>query len=64
MTNGDWVRSMTNEQLADWLEGFAEAFVSFWITPHDQVDWSRIKQNDYRIQLNWLNSEYSEEMEF
>ena len=29
MKNGDRIRLMTDEQFADWLEDFAEAYTSF-----------------------------------
>ena len=57
MTNGERIRSMTNEQLAEFLEDFAEAYVSFWIMPLDQCDFSH-REQDKKIQLSMLKSEY------
>ena len=63
LTNGDYIRSLTDEQLAVWLENFAESYVSFWIAPQDMCDFSHRKA-DIRIQLEWLQSEHIVEIEF
>lgn len=58
MTNFDRIRQMSVEEFTDWLEDFAEAYVSFWIMPFDQCDFSH-RQQDKTIQLHMLRSEYS-----
>ena len=57
MTNGERIRSMTDEQLAEFLEDFAEAYISFWIMPFDQCDFSH-REQDKKLQLSMLKSEY------
>lgn len=63
MTQGDRIRAMTNEELAEWMEDFAEAYVCFWIIPGDQCDFSH-REQDKLIQLDMLNSEYNDTMPF
>lgn len=48
---------MTDEQLAEFLEDFAEAYVSFWIMSFDQCDFSH-REQDKKLQLSMLKSEY------
>ena len=63
MTHGDRIRAMTNEELAEWMEDFAEAYVSFWIMPGDQCDFSH-RDQDKKLQLHMLNSEYRDSIPF
>ena len=58
MKNGDRIRLMTDEQFADWLEDFAEAYTIFWINP--DADFSH-RDEDKKIQLRMLRSEYIDE---
>lgn len=57
MTNGDKIRNLSDDELADFLEDFAEAYVSFWIMPGDQCDFSH-REKDKQIQLEYLKSQY------
>ena len=54
---------MTNEELAEWMEDFAKAYVCFWIMPGDQCDFSH-REQDKLIQLDILNSEYNNTIPF
>jgi len=40
MNNFDRIRQMSEEEFAEWLEDFAEAYVSFWIMPGSMCDFS------------------------
>ena len=48
---------MSSEEFAEWLKDFAEAYVSFWIMPGSECDFS-YREEDKRIQLEMLMSEY------
>lgn len=54
MTNFDRIRRMTEEEFADWLEDFAEAYVAFWLPNICRS----VREDDKRIQLDMLKSEY------
>jgi len=54
MTNFDRIRQMTEEEFADWLEDFAEAYVEFWLLGTCKS----VREDDKRIQLGMLKSEY------
>lgn len=57
MTNFDRIRQMSKEEFAEWMEDFAEAYVSFWIMPCSECDFSH-REEDKKIQLEMLISEY------
>ena len=63
MTNGNRIRQMTDEELSDWMEDFAEAYVAFWIMPGDMCDFSH-REEDKKIQLGMLRSEYVDDKMF
>lgn len=63
MTNGERIRSMTNEEFAEFLEDFAEAYVTFWICPGEMCDFSH-RECDKNIQLGMLNAEYIDDKIF
>lgn len=64
MKNSEWLKTLTNEQLVEWMEDFAEAYVCFWISPPEECDFSH-RDDDKRIQLDWLDEEhYDENKEF
>lgn len=63
MTNREWLKTLTNDQFAEWLEDFAEGYVCFWILHYDMCDFSH-RDDDKEIQLNWLNSEHNNEFKF
>lgn len=48
---------MSEEEFAEWLEDFAEAYVSFWIMPGSMCDFSH-REKDKEIQLQMLKSDY------
>ena len=54
---------MSEEEFAEWLEDFAEAYVSFWIMPRDMCDFSH-RDRDKEIQLRMSKSEYIENTMF
>ncbi len=55
MTNFDRIRQMTEEEFADWLENFAEAYAAFWLL---ESTCKSVREDDKRIQLDMLRSEY------
>ena len=57
MNNFDRIRQMSEEEFVEWLEDFAEAYVSFWIMPSGMCDFSH-REKDKKIQLEMLISEY------
>ena len=61
MKNSDRIKLMTDEQFADWLEDFAEAYTSFWINP--DADFSH-RDEDKKIQLRMLQEENLDEYLF
>ena len=61
MTNREWLRTLSDEQLAEWLEDHMEAYVRFWIMP--DCDFSH-REEDKEILLNMLRSEHIGEVEF
>ena len=48
---------MSEEEFAEWMEDFAEAYVDFWIMPMDMCDFSH-RDRDKEIQLQMLESTY------
>ena len=63
MTNFDKIRQMPIEEFVDWMENFAEAYVGFWIAPASECDFNHGEQ-DKKIQLGYLKSEYSDVDEY
>ena len=57
MNNFDRIRQMSEEEFAEWLEDFVEAYVSFWIMPGGMCDFSH-REKDKEIQLQMLKSDY------
>ncbi len=57
MDNFDRIRQMSVEEFVEWMEDFAEAYVSFWIIPGSMRDFSH-REEDKKIQLEMLMSEY------
>ena len=57
MNNFDRIRQMSEEEFAEWLEDFVEAYVSFWIMPRGMCDFSH-REKDKEIQLQMLKSDY------
>lgn len=49
---------MSEEEFAEWLEDFAEAYVSFWIMPYGMCDFSH-REKDKEIQIQMLKSDYT-----
>lgn len=45
---------MSEEEFADWLEDFAEAYVAFWLPSIC----CQVRKDDKKIQLDMLKSEY------
>lgn len=54
MTNFERIKSMSEEEFADWLEDFAEAYVAFWLPSIC----CQVREDDKKIQLDMLKSEY------
>lgn len=54
---------MSIEEFVDWIENFAEAYVTFWIAPASECDFSH-REQDKKIQLGYLKSEYSDVDEY
>lgn len=54
MTNFEKIKSMSEEEFADWLEDFAETYVAFWLPGM----WYQVREDDKKIQLDMLKSEY------
>ena len=63
MTNREWLNSLTDVEFANWLEDFAESYITFWIMPFDKCDFSH-RNYDKTVQLLWLESEHMEDVEF
>lgn len=61
LTNGDYIRSATDEELAEILEDIIKAHVGFWITPEaPSLDhW----EQDKKMQLEWLKSKRLQDVE-
>ena len=57
MNNFDKIRQMPEEEFVEWMEDFAEAYVSFWIMPGSMCDFSH-RDKDKEIQLQMLKSDY------
>lgn len=49
---------MSEEEFAEWLEDFAEAYVSFWIMPYGMCDFSH-REKDKEMQIQMLKSNYT-----
>lgn len=54
MTNFERIKSMSEEEFADWLEDFAEAYVAFWLPDIC----CQVRKDDKKIQLDMVKSEY------
>lgn len=55
MTNFDRIRQMTEEEFADWLEDFTEAYVAFWLPSIC----CQVREEDKKIQLDMLREKYA-----
>lgn len=62
MNNFDRIRQMSEKEFVEWLEDFAETYVSFWIMP-DGCDFSH-RDEDKKIQFQMLKSDYIDDRIF
>ena len=61
-TNGDSIRALNNEQLAEWIEDYVQKYINFWVNPDHYLLSNR--ESDLKILLEWLNEKIPEEEVF
>lgn len=61
MTEGDYVRSLTNDELAKYIANMNNCAIGFYIPPEERI---KIKDMDVEIIQHSLDSEHIEHISF